>query len=63
MPLPFSNTLPGLAIVILAVSMMELDGILVWAGYALSLGAVAYVGAAAGLLFSGAHRLMDAACL
>ncbi len=39
---PLTNTLPGLAIVLLAVSMMEEDGVMIWVGYAVSVGTTVY---------------------
>jgi hypothetical protein len=43
LPLPsppffFTNTFPGCAIIIVAASMMEEDGLLIWAGYAAAIG-------------------------
>ncbi|HEY6166730.1 MAG TPA: exopolysaccharide biosynthesis protein [Verrucomicrobiae bacterium] len=40
--LPFTNTLPSYAIILLAVSMMEEDGVTIWIGYAASTGTVVY---------------------
>jgi hypothetical protein len=45
---PFSNSFPSYAIIVLAVSMMEEDGITIWFGYALALWTVIYF-----LLFAG----------
>jgi hypothetical protein len=39
---PFANSLPSLAIILIAVSQMEEDGYLIWAGYAATAGVVAY---------------------
>jgi hypothetical protein len=41
---PFSNTLPGVAILLLALGMAERDGLLVLAGYGVLLFATVYVG-------------------
>ena len=41
---PFTNTIPSYAIILLAVSMMEEDGVMIWAAYAMSLVAVVYFG-------------------
>ena len=43
LPLPsppffFTNTFPGCAIIVIAASMMEEDGVLIWAGYAAAIG-------------------------
>ncbi len=40
---PFTNSLPAYAIIFLAASMMEEDGVLIWAGYAVSVGAAVYI--------------------
>ena len=39
---PLTNTLPGWAIVLLAISMMEEDGVMIWLGYAVSAGTTIY---------------------
>ncbi len=39
---PFANSLPSLAIILIAVSQMEEDGYLIWAGYAATAGVVVY---------------------
>ena len=39
---PLTNTCPGYAIIFLAVAMMEEDGVLIWVGYAVSLGTSLY---------------------
>ena len=39
---PFTNTLPGIAIMLLAMSMMEEDGVMIWYGYAVSAGTTIY---------------------
>ena len=43
-PLPFTNTLPAYTIILLAASMMEEDGVLIWLGYGVAVGALAYFG-------------------
>ena len=40
---PFTNSLPAYSIILLAASMMEEDGALIWAGYALSVGTATYI--------------------
>lgn len=41
--IPLSNMLPSYAIIVLSISLMEEDGWLIWAGYAMSLGTLAYL--------------------
>jgi hypothetical protein len=41
---PLTNALPCYCIILLAVSMMEEDGVTIWFAYALSLGTIAYLG-------------------
>jgi hypothetical protein len=55
LPLPappffFSNTVPSYAMVVLAASLMEEDGIAVWAGYALFLANLIFFGLIAGVI-------------
>jgi hypothetical protein len=40
--IPLTNMLPAYAIVLVAFSMMEEDGVMVWLGYAVTVGALAY---------------------
>jgi len=40
--IPFTNTAPAYAIMLLAASTMEEDGVLIWAGYASAAGTMAY---------------------
>jgi hypothetical protein len=41
--IPFTNSFPSYAIIFIAISMMEEDGVLIWAGYVMSLVAVVYL--------------------
>jgi hypothetical protein len=41
---PFTNSLPTYAIILVAASMMEEDGLTIWFGYALAVGTVIYLG-------------------
>jgi len=41
--IPFSNLTPAIGILLMAVSMMERDGVMIWAGYAATVGATAYI--------------------
>lgn len=40
---PFTNSLPAYSIILLAASMMEEDGLLIWVGYAVSVGTAIYL--------------------
>lgn len=42
--IPVSNLAPAIGILLVAASMMERDGIMIWAGYAATLGATVYIG-------------------
>jgi hypothetical protein len=55
LPLPappffFTNSLPSYAIILLAASMMEEDGVLIWAAYALVLANIIFFGLIAGAI-------------
>lgn len=55
---PFSNTLPGVAILLLALGTSQRDGLLVLAGYLMTLGTVVYFGALGWAAWkTGAHFL------
>ncbi len=41
--IPFTNFLPAYAVLFLALSMMEDDGVLIWVGHGVSIGAVIYL--------------------
>ncbi|MBN8247322.1 MAG: exopolysaccharide biosynthesis protein, partial [Verrucomicrobia bacterium] len=41
--IPFSNLTPAVGILLVAASMMERDGVMIWAGYAATLGATLYI--------------------
>ena len=47
---PLTNMLPSYAIILLAASMMEEDGVLIWAGYAVSLVTTVYFIVCAGVI-------------
>jgi hypothetical protein len=56
LPLPsppffFSNSLPSYAIIVLAASMMEEDGLLIWAGYAAVAANVVFFSLIGGVIF------------
>ncbi|MCD6051981.1 MAG: Exopolysaccharide synthesis, ExoD, partial [Verrucomicrobia bacterium] len=43
LPIVFTNSLPGLAVIFVCVSMMEEDALLIWAGYVFAAGSVIYL--------------------
>lgn len=43
LPVPFTNSLPGYAVILISASIMERDGLLIWAGYLVGLLALAYL--------------------
>ena len=55
---PFTNTFPAYAIVLLAISMMEEDGLTVWLGYAAALATVVYFGLTGGALVALARKYL-----
>lgn len=54
---PFSNTLPAFAILLLAVGMAQRDGLVVLAGYAMIVATVVYFGVLAWLAFAAGRGL------
>jgi hypothetical protein len=57
--LPFTHSLPCWSIIIIALAMMERDGVLIWIGYLLGLGTFAYMVFFTGLVVVGIHRLFS----
>ena len=55
---PFSNTLPAFAILLLAIGMSQRDGIVVLAGYAMIVATIVYFGILAWLAFAAGKGLM-----
>ena len=55
--IPFSNTLPAFAILLLAVGMSQRDGLVVLAGYAMIVATLIYFGVLAGLAFAAGQGL------
>jgi hypothetical protein len=51
---PFTNSLPAYSIILLASSMMEEDGVVIWISYALSLVTIAYLVVMAGIIEAAA---------
>ncbi len=56
---PFSNTLPAFAILLLAVGMSQRDGLLVIAGYAMIVATLIYFGVLAWLAFAAGQGIAD----
>ena len=55
--IPFSNTLPAFAILLLAIGMSQRDGVVVLAGYAMIVATLVYFGALAWLAFAAGKGL------
>jgi hypothetical protein len=57
--IPFSNTLPGFAVLFLALGMLERDGLFILAGYAMNLATIVYFGVlAVGAVMAG-HGILS----
>lgn len=56
---PLTNALPCYCIILLAASMMEEDGVLIWFAYALCLGTVAYLAVNVLLIIEAARKAID----
>jgi hypothetical protein len=54
--IPLTNMLPAYAIVLVALSMMEEDGAMIWAGYAVTAGTLLYFYAWADVIMHLAHK-------
>jgi tellurite resistance protein TerC len=54
--IPLTNMLPAYAILLVALSMMEADGAMIWAGYAVSVGTLVYFYAWADVIMHLAHQ-------
>jgi hypothetical protein len=59
-PFFFTNSLPCYAIIVLAASMMEEDGVTIWIAYAVALGTVIYLGVIIGVIGEVLRRLLGA---
>jgi hypothetical protein len=56
---PFTNALPSYAIILLAASMMEEDGVTIWFAYAVMLGTIIYLVAIVGALQVGLVKVWN----
>ncbi len=59
--MPFSNSLPSYAIILIAVSMMEEDGVLIWFGHAAALVTLITFATFGGVIVAFAGRLFQSA--
>ncbi len=51
-PVPFTNLFPGYSIVLMAVTMMEEDGVMIWVGYAASAATTTYFVLSFGVIYA-----------
>src|ERR1700751_1774932 len=59
LPIPFSNSIPAWAVVLLAVGMMEKDGLCVLLGHLTAMGPVVFIGLTPAFAVGGFQRLLD----
>lgn len=59
LPIPFSNSIPALAVVLLAIGMMEKDGLCVLLGHLTAIAAWAVIGLTSAFAVGGFQRLLD----
>ena len=59
LPIPFTNSLPTLTVIVMAASMMEADGVTVFVGYALALATLAYFALSAGTITAALVKVLD----
>jgi hypothetical protein len=57
--LPFSHSLPCWSIIIIALAMMERDGVLIWFGYVVGLGTFVYMVFFTSVVAIGIHRIFN----
>lgn len=57
--LPFTNSLPCWAIIVMALAIMEADGVLIFLGYAIALGTLIYLVFFAGIIVAGIGHLFN----
>jgi hypothetical protein len=58
LPIPFSNSIPALAVVLLAIGMMEKDGLCVLLGHLTAIAAWAFIGLTSAFAVGGFQRLL-----
>jgi len=59
LPIPFSNSIPAWAVVLLAIGMMEKDGLFVLLGHLTAIGTWVFIGLTSAFAFGGFQRLLD----
>ena len=59
LPIPFSNSIPAWAVVLLAVGMMEKDGLFVLLGHLTAMGTWVFIGLTSALALGGFQWLLD----
>jgi hypothetical protein len=59
LPIPFSNSIPAWAVVLLAIGMMEKDGLCVLLGHLTAIATWAFIGLTSGFAVGGFQRLLD----
>jgi hypothetical protein len=59
LPIPFSNNIPAWAVVLLAIGMMEKDGLLVLLGHLTAIATWIFIGLASVFAIGGFQRLLD----
>jgi hypothetical protein len=59
LPIPFSNSIPAWAVVLLAVGMMEKDGLCVLLGHLTAMGTWVFIGLTSAFAVGGFQRLLD----
>jgi hypothetical protein len=59
LPIPFSNSIPAWAVVLLAIGMMEKDGLCVLLGHLTAMGTWVFIGLTSAFAVGGFQRLFD----
>jgi hypothetical protein len=59
LPIPLGNMLPATAVTVLALALVQRDGVLALLGYALAVASVAILVLAAGMITRGAHHIFS----
>src|SRR6266478_5885144 len=59
LPIPFSNSIPAWAVVLLAIGMMEKDGLCVLLGHLTAMGTWVFIGLTSAFAVGGLQRFLD----